>query len=286
MVVMILVTGATGTIGGALVRHLAARGEKVRALTRDPAKARMPAGVEVVRGDYLDPASLEAAMSGARAAFLVGLPGPSAQHDGPLVGAARAAGVGRLVKLSAIGTGDPGLGPTGQWHVEGELAVRESGAEWVVLRPSSFASNTLSWAEALRAGEPVPNMSGDGLQGVVDPRDVAEAAAVALLDERRAGRTYTLTGPETISVPGQAAVLAGLLGRPVTTRDLAQDEVRAFVLDRWRDEAVADGVATGSAYVRRGGNAVVTEDVPLLLGRPARTYRAWARDHREAFGAG
>ncbi|MEH0447229.1 NAD(P)H-binding protein [Streptomyces sp. B21-101] len=285
MVPMILVTGATGTIGGALVRHLAARGEKVRALTRDPAGARMPAGVEVARGDYLDPASLEAAMSGATAAFLVGLPGPSAQHDGPLVAAARAAGVGRLVKLSAIGTGDPGVGPTGEWHVEGERAVRESGAEWVVLRPSSFASNTLSWAEAVRAGEPAPNMSGDGAQGVVDPRDVAEAAAVALLDERRAGRTYTLTGPETISVPGQAAVLAELLGRPVTTRDLAQDEVRAYVLDWWGDEAVADGVAVSAAYVRRGGNAVVTEDVPLLLGRPARTYRAWAGDHLEAFGA-
>ncbi|MGW1272438.1 SDR family oxidoreductase, partial [Streptomyces sp. NPDC002491] len=212
---MILVTGATGTIGGALVRHLAARGEKVRALVRDPAKARMPAGVEVARGDYRDAASLEAAMTGATAAFLVGLPGPSAQHDGPLAAAARAAGVGRLVKLSAIATGDPESGPTGEWHLEGERAVRESGAEWVVLRPSSFASNTLSWAEAVRKGEPAPNMSGDGAQGVVDPRDVAEAAAVALLDGRRAGRTYTLTGPETILVPRPAAVLAGLLRRPV-----------------------------------------------------------------------
>ncbi|WP_442819023.1 NAD(P)H-binding protein [Streptomyces sp. NBC_01235] len=283
---MILVTGATGTIGSELVRHLAARGEKVRALTRDPAKARMPVGVEVARGDYLEPASLEAAMSGVTAAFLVGLPGPSAQHDEPLAAAARAAGVGRLVKLSAIGTGDPEVGPTGEWHVEGERAVRESGAQWVVLRPSSFASNTLSWAQAVRAGEPVPNMSGDGAQGVVDPRDVAEAAAVALLDERWAGRTYTLTGPETISAPGQAAVLADLLGRPVPTRDLALDQVRAYVLNWWQDEAVADGVAVSSAYVRRGGNAVVTEDVPELLGRPARTYREWALDHREAFGVG
>ncbi len=285
VVPMILVTGATGTIGSELVRHLAARGEKVRALTRDPRKARMPADVEVVRGDYLEPASLDAAMSEVTAAFLVGLPGPSAQHDGPLVAAARAAGVGRLVKLSAIGTGDPEVGPTGEWHVEGERAVRESGAQWVVLRPSSFASNTLSWAQALRAGEPVPNMSGAGAQGVVDPRDVAEAAAVALLDERRADRTYTLTGPETISVPGQAQVLAGLLGRPVPTRDLTSDEVRAHVLQWWQDEAVADGVAVSSAFVRRGGNAVVTEDVPRLLGRPARTYREWARDHRGAFEA-
>ncbi|MFJ9020576.1 NAD(P)H-binding protein [Streptomyces sp. NPDC102259] len=285
MVHMILVTGATGTIGSELVRHLAARGEKVRALTRDPARSRVPSGVEVARGDYLDRSSLEAAMSGVTAAFLVGLPGPSVQHDGALVAAARATGVGRLVKLSAIGTGDPAVGPGGEWHVAGERAVRESGAQWVVLRPSSFASNTLAWAQPIGADEPVPNLSGDGLQGVVDPRDVSEAAAAVLLDERWAGRTYTLTGPEAISVPGQAAVLADVLGRPVTTHDLAPDEVREHLLGQGQDEAVADGVARGSAYVRRGGNAVVTEDVRELLGRPARTYRAWARDHREAFGA-
>nr|WP_307166080.1 NAD(P)H-binding protein [Streptomyces rishiriensis] len=284
MVGMILVTGATGTIGSRLVRHLAARGEKVRALTRDPARAAVPAEVEVARGDYLDPSSLERAMSAVTAAFLVGLPGPSVQHDGALVAAARAAGVGRLVKLSAIGTGDPEVGPAGRWHVDGERAVRESGAQWVVLRPSSFASNTLGWAAAIGAGEPVPNLSGDGPQGVVDPRDVAEAAAVTLLDERWAGRTYTLTGPETISVPGQAAVLADVLGRPVTTHDLTPDEVREHLLGWGQGEAVAEGVARGSAYVRRGGNAVVTEDVPELLGRPARTYRQWAHDHREAFG--
>src|ERR1044072_7441809 len=93
---MILVTGATGTIGSDVVRQLAARGEKVRALTRDPARARVPAGVEVVRGDYLDRGSLDAAMSGAAAAFLVGVPGPDTRYDQDLGAAAGAAGVGRL----------------------------------------------------------------------------------------------------------------------------------------------------------------------------------------------
>lgn len=282
---MILVTGATGTIGSELVRQLAARGEKVRALVRDPAKAAgLPSEVEVARGDYLDPGSLEAAAAGAAAAFLVGVPGPDTHHDQALVAAARSAEVGRLVKLSAIATGDPGLGTFGAWHLPGERAVRESGAEWAVLRPSSFASNTLSWAEPIRAGEPVPNMSGDGAQGVIDPRDVAEAAARVLLDGRLTGRTYTLTGPETISVPGQAAVLAEVLGRPVTTRDLTPEEARERLLAWGLEEAQAEGVLVGNAFVRGGGNAVVTEDVPELLGRPARTYRQWARDRRAAFG--
>ncbi|WP_373559111.1 NAD(P)H-binding protein [Streptomyces sp. SA15] len=282
---MILVTGATGTIGSEVVRLLAARGEKVRALTRHPAKARIQPGVEVVRGDYLDPGSLEAAMSGATAAFLVGVPGPDTRHDEDLVAAAGAAGVGRLVKLSAIATGDPGVGPSGTWHVAGERAVRESGAEWVVLRPSSFASNTLSWAEAIRAGTPVPNMTGDGPQGVIDPRDVSEVAVRVLLDGQLAGRTYTLTGPETISVPGQTAVLAGVLGRPVTTRDLSPEETREHLLAWGLGAAQAEGILAGSAFVRRGGNAVVTDDVRQVLGRTARTYREWAQDNRAAFAA-
>ncbi|MFD3381443.1 MULTISPECIES: SDR family oxidoreductase [unclassified Streptomyces] len=296
---MILITGATGTIGSEVVRQLAQHGEKVRALTRDPSKAqaRVPDGsepgggagaevdVEVVRGDYLDPASVDAAMSGASAVFLVGVLGPDdADRDRAMVEQARAAGVRRVVKLSAIGTGDPAVGRVGTWHLPGEQAVRESGLEWTVLRPSAFASNTLGWAEAIRAGEPVPNMTGDGMQGVIDPRDVAEVAVEALLSARHAGHIYTLTGPETLGVPDQAAVLAEVLGRPVTTENLTPDESRARLAEWGMDAEYAEGVLAGSAYVRAGRNAVVTEEVRQVLGRAPRTYREWAVDHRAAFG--
>ncbi|MEU9451171.1 NAD(P)H-binding protein [Streptomyces sp. NPDC048277] len=281
---MILVTGATGTIGSEVVRQLAGRGAKVRAFTRDPARAQVPAGVEVVRGDLADPASLDAALAGATAAFLLRPPGPDEGQDAALAAAARAAGVGRLVKLSAIGTGEPAAGPSSMWHVDGERAVRDSGLAWTVLRPSSFASNTLTWLPALHAGEAVPNMTGDGPSGVIDPRDIAEVAVRALLDAGHAGRTYTLTGPEAISVPGQATVLAEVLGRPVPTRDLSPDETRDFLRTAWgMDETRADGVLTGVAFVRAGGNAVVTEDVPEVLGRPARSFRTWAEDNRSLF---
>jgi uncharacterized protein YbjT (DUF2867 family) len=281
---MILVTGATGTIGGEVVRQLAARGEKVRALTRDPAKARVPSGVETARGHHADRASVEAAMACAEAAFLVGVFGPDdSEHDHGLVEAARAAGVRRIVKLSAIGTGDPAVGPVGTWHLSGEQAVRDSGLEWTVLRPSSFASNTLGWAAAVRAGSPVPNTSGDGGQGVVDPRDVSEVAVTALLDARHSGRTYTLTGPEVLSVPDQAAVLAGILGHPVGVRDLSSAEAREYLLGLGFGDTFIDASEKSRAYVREGGNAVVTDDVREVLGRPARTYREWAEDHKEAF---
>ncbi|KOG32929.1 NAD(P)-dependent oxidoreductase [Streptomyces resistomycificus] len=281
---MILVTGATGTIGSEVVRQLAARGEKVRAMTRNPGGARMPAGVEVVRGDFLDQESLEVALEGATAAFLVAVLGPAdGGRDARLVELARAAGVGRLVKLSSIGTGDPAYGPFGTWHLPGEEALRAGEAEWTILRPSSFASNTLGWAEPIRAGRPVPDMTGEGRQGVVDPRDVSETAVEALTDSRHSGRTYTLTGPEAIRAADQAAVLAAVLGRPVRTLTLTPDQIRAQLTASGLDEAAVEGVVGGVGFAREGGNTLVTDDVRQALGRPARTYREWAEDHRQVF---
>lgn len=283
---MILVTGATGTIGSEVVRQLAARGEKVRALTRDPAAARVPSGVEAVPGHPGDRASVEGAMAGVAAAFLVGVFGPDdAGRDRGLVEAARAAGVRRIVKLSSIGTGDPRLAGFGRWHLPGEEAVRGSGLEWTVLRPSSFASNTLAWADAVREGTPAPNPMGEGQQGVVDPRDVAEVAVRALLEPGHTGRTYTLTGPETIGASGQAAVLGEILGRPVTLLSLTVDQRREQLLGAGLGVDYADSLMAGARFIEEGGNAVVTDDVPEVLGRPARSYREWAEDHRTAFRA-
>ncbi|MET8224007.1 NAD(P)H-binding protein [Streptomyces sp. NPDC005301] len=284
---MILVTGATGTIGSHVVRLLAERGEKVRALTRDPSRATPPPGVEAVRGDYREPDSVAAALAGATALFAVGVLGPGdAEQDAALVALARTAGVRAVVKLSAIGTGDPVLGPVGTWHLGGEQAVRDSGLEWAVLRPSAFASNTLSWAEPIRSGDPVPDPTGPGTQGVVDPRDVAEVAVAALLDPRHSGRVHTLTGPELLTTAGQAAILAGVLDRPVRTEDVPAEAARERFLAAGMSETYVEGVLAGTAYVRQGRNAVVTDGVRRVLGREPRTYERWARDHRAAFAGG
>ncbi|MFJ9152046.1 NAD(P)H-binding protein [Streptomyces sp. NPDC102270] len=287
MVAMILVTGATGTIGSDVVRRLVARGEKVRALTRDPGGDRLPPGVEAVRGHPRDLDSVAAAMAGADAALLVGVFGPEdADTDGGMVRAARAAGVRRVVKLSAISAGDPRTGLGGIAHGHGEEAVRGSGLEWVILRPSSFASNTLSWAAALRSGELVPNMLGTGRQGVVDPRDVAEIAVSALVGPGHVERTYTLTGPETLSPHDQAAALGEVLGSRVELRDLTPSQTRELLVASGWSEESAEGMLRSVRFVAEGGNAVVTGDVEEVLGRPARTYREWAQDHKGSFGGG
>ena len=274
---MILVTGATGTIGSALVRALLTRGEEVTAMTRDPAKIERHPGLA---------ATTE--IGKADAIFLLAPPGPGIPaSDLAMLRAAQAAGIPRVVKLSAIGTPDSGTrraapgDPTtmpGSWHLPGELAIRDSGLAWTILRPTSFASNTFGWAADIRAGRPVPNLFGDGRQGVVDPADVAAVAAEALVGAGHDGHTYTLTGPDLLSVPDQAAQLAEVLGTEVTTVDVPPEEARAAFPPEIADVAVA-----GAALVRRGGNAIVTDDVARVLGRPPGTFRAWAEANRTRF---
>ncbi|MGW0180279.1 NAD(P)H-binding protein [Nocardia sp. NPDC003345] len=281
---MIVITGATGTIGGELVRNLTSRGAKVRAVTRNPEVTAFPGGVEVARGDLADVREMEVALAGAEAVFVLGVLGPEyIDADRALIRAARDAGVRRIVKLSAIGTGDPELGRVGTWHLPGEEAVRDSGVDWTVLRPSSFASNTLSWAPAIQAGRPVSNLTGSGAQGVVDPRDVSAVAAEALLSAAHSGRVYTLTGPELLTTHDQAATLAAALGYPVEVTDIGADTAREHMLAAGATTEFADGALAGQAFVAAGGNAVLTDDVAAVLGRPARTYAEWVDDHVAAF---
>jgi uncharacterized protein YbjT (DUF2867 family) len=282
---MILITGATGTIGREVVRLLTAGGEQVRAMTRDPASAApFPPGAEVVRADFDDAESLVAAVEGAGTVFMLSAPGPWVpRHDMAILTAARTAGARRVVKLSAIGTGDDSAAEVGGWHLPGERAVRSSGLAWTVLRPSSFASNALHWAAAIRAGEPIPNPMGTGAQGVVDPRDVAEVAVRTLTSPGHEGQIHTLTGPDLLSVPDMADRLGRTLGRTVGTADVPLEEYREGLRAAGLDPAFVATAVNGARHIAEGGNAVLTGDVERLLGRPPRTFAAWADDHRAAF---
>ncbi len=274
---MILVTGATGTIGGHVVRLLAERGVPFRAMSRNPVD--LPNGV---RADFTDPASLAAAVDGVDAVFLVTVPPvPSAEHDVALGVAARAAGVRKIVKLSAIGSGEPFAGATvGAWHVEAEEAIAVSGLAWTVVRPPSFASNFLQYGAMIAAGDPIPNILGAARQPIVDPRDVAAVAVAALLDSAHDGRRYDVTGPELLTFTDQAAILERVLGRPVKTVDV---DLRAqLAAAGMPTEAIAQ-VSLGANWARAGGAEYVTEHVRRILGRPPGTFEQWAIDHRGVF---
>ena len=279
---MILVTGATGTVGRHVLRLLAAQPEPVRAMTRRPAAVAPAPGLEVVPADFTEAGSLAAAVRGVRAVFLLTAPpAPTPRHDLALLAAARAAGVGHIVKLSAIGASST----LGAWHLAAEQALQADSPSWTILRPSSFASNVLRWAPAIRAGRPVPDHTGPGRQGVVDPRDIAAVAVAALTRPGHRGRIHTLTGPALLDVAAQARILAGVLARPVTTIDVPGPAARDDLLRAGLDPAAVDEIVAGSAWARAGHNAVLTGDVERILGRPATSFRTWADDHRAAFGA-
>jgi len=277
---MILVTGATGTVGSIVVRLLRERGEPLRAMTRSPGGL----GPDAVFGDFDDPGSLAAAAREASAVFLLSAPGPTLPaHDLAMTRAAVAAGTGRIVKLSAIGTPDEPTDGLGSWHQPGEQAVRTSGLPWTILRPTTFASNTLSWRDSVQAGEPIENMYGDGRQAIVDPADVAAVAAAALTGAGHEGGIYTLTGPDLLTVPDQVRIIGTALGRSLSTVDLPVATARARMLAAGIHPSFVEVAVEGAALVRRGGNAVTTDDVSTVLGRPPREFAAWVRDHVQAF---
>ena len=296
---MILVTGATGHVGGELVRRLAASGEPVRAMTRRPSEARLPKGVRAVYGDADDPASLEAAFAGVSGAFLMSAQGVgTAQgptHDIALAGAAARAGVGRVVKLSVL-DGGAGTDVIARWHTAAEAAVTAPtrGWAWTLLRPGRFMSNALQWTGQLTAGDEVRIPFADRPAASIDPADVAEIAARALTTEGHEGARYELSGPQSLTPVEELSVLAGVLGRDLHAVPLPPEAARAGMSLPHSRLRSSGGTPIGfppevmEAVMRRtlGGDrgAEVLPTVEKVLGRPARTFAEWAAAHAGAFG--
>jgi uncharacterized protein YbjT (DUF2867 family) len=275
---MILVTGATGNVGDELVRALLAAGEPVRALIRREAdQARLPEGAEGVVGDFSVPASFGPALAGVRAVHLLaGYPNLSG-----LLAAARAAGVERvtLQSGSSVQGGDMS-NAVSRYHILSEQAIRESGLPWTFLQPDSFASNTLQWLAQLRAGDtiraPFPNVR----VAVIDPYDIAAVAAAALTTDAHEGRTYRLSGPESLLPADRVAILARVLGRDLRFEGQSDEEARADMSTSMPAEYVdafmsffADGTLDESE---------VLPTVEEVTGRPPRTFEQWARLHADA----
>ncbi|WP_405003157.1 NAD(P)H-binding protein [Kitasatospora purpeofusca] len=278
---MIVVTGATGNIGGPLTRALAEAGERVTAVSRRPAP--VPDGVRHLTADLAEPASLEVVLTEAKALFLLlsgDLHGPGGA-PAELVGRAAAAGVRRIVLLSTQGVVTRPFGPTRIAMRALEDLVRESVPEWAIVRPGGFASNTLWWAESIRTGRSVTAPFGDVATPVVDPADIAEVAAACLLEDRHVGGVYELTGPELISPRGQTAVLSAALGVPLRFHELSREEAGAAMARSMPVELAEDTLdilgAPSAAELR------VAPGVREVLGREARSFADWAARHVDAF---
>lgn len=280
---MIVVTGATGNVGRELVPRLVAAGAPVRAVTRDPAAADLPAGVEVVRGDLLDPATLDDAFVGAGAVFLL-WPSTSAEAAGPAVDAI-ARHARRVVFLSALGVpeADPaGEPPTGLFHARLEWLIRRTSLEWTFLRAGGFATNTLGWAEEIRASGTVHWVYGGAARSLVHEADVAAVAARALTEDGHAGARHELTGPAVVTQAQQVRLIGAAIGRELRWVELSEQDARARMRDMgWAPEFIDGGLAHWARIVTEP--EPVTDTVERVTGAPARSFAQWAREHAGAF---
>ncbi|MFI6214389.1 NAD(P)H-binding protein [Nocardia brasiliensis] len=284
---MILVTGATGTVGRALIEQLLAAGEQVRAVTRRPESARLPAAVEVVRAELGDAAAVAAAMRDVDRVFLLSTGPAIPEHDAAVAGAAAAAGVGRLVKLSSGRAGDEtATDPIPTWHRAGEAAVRASGVACTIIRPLGFMSNALHWAGTIRAYGAVHAPYGQGRIAVIDPRDIAAVAAAALTTDAHLGRIYTLSGPQALSPGEQTAIIGEVLGRQLEFREIAPEQARQALLDHGVPAELADAIMALRATALASFTSVVHDSVERITGVPPRTFRQWATDHAAEFRLG
>jgi uncharacterized protein YbjT (DUF2867 family) len=277
---VIIVTGATGTVGRQVVTQLREQGAEVRAVARDPGSAKLPAGTQVVRADLADPESLEPHVAGADAAFLVWpfISPELAAGLGQRVVEALARHVPRIVYLSAEAAADR---PDSFWSTI-ERLIEKSEAGWTMLRPTGFAVNTLMWADQIRNGGVVRWPYGSAARSLIHEGDIAAVAVRALTQERHAGRSYVLTGPEAITQAEQVTVIGEETGHPVRWEELEPDAARQYLLSSWGDPAFVDSAL---ATWRR----LTTEPEPVsrtvedVTGVPARTFRQWAHDHRSDF---
>jgi uncharacterized protein YbjT (DUF2867 family) len=282
----VLVTGATGRVGRVVVDQLIEAGVPVRALTRRPeAAATFPKNVEVVAGDLTVPESLDAALRGVGAVFLVWTVPPA---TAPAVIRRLAAHAQRVVFLSSPHqTPHPFFqqpNPMAQLHAGIERLIADTGLESTIIRPGMFASNTVAWwAPAIRAGDVVRWPYAAAETAPVDDRDVAAVAARTLYQDGHAGAGYVLTGPESLSQAEQVQVIADVLGRGIRFEELSPDDFRRTTERSW-PRPVVDMLLTAWAATM-GRPAFISSAVPDILGS-ARTFRQWVTDHAAAFTEG
>ncbi|HEY3560545.1 MAG TPA: NAD(P)H-binding protein [Kribbella sp.] len=279
----ILVSGATGTVGGPLVAMLAERGARVRAVARSFG-AGVPASVERFTADLTDPGSVAPALKDADVLFVH--PRAVGERAGDLLKLAGDNGVRRVVVMSAINVDeDPDLQPSrwnGDRNREVEAAVVASGLPWVAVRPTSFAANVIGlFGAQIRYGDLVRGPYAGFTEALIHEGDVSAVLADVLLDDSWDGQRLAITGPESLTHERLVTVIGDILGLPLRFQEIPADAAVRAMAANGLPEAFATALMNRYA---RGGDATVTDTVERVLGRPARTFAEWVAGHRGAFG--
>jgi uncharacterized protein YbjT (DUF2867 family) len=278
---MIQVTGATGKVGRHLVAGLLAEGAPVRALTRHPETARLPAAAEVVSIDPGRPGTIAAALAGTSAVFVNATAVGHVIRE-LMIEAARA-GTRTAVVLSSMTVRDNGVQPysIGTYHKALEHTIAASGLDWTFLRCGGFAANTLAWAPMIRAEGIVRAPYLAAATAPIAEQDIAAAAVRVLLGDGYAGARYVLTGEQSLTQAEQAQAIGAAIGRKLRVTELSPEVFRTAATAHMPAAAVDDLLRYLAEYV--GRTAEMCSDLPALTGRPATTLADWAAGHASGF---
>src|SRR5215210_2546579 len=283
----ILITGATGKVGGAVLDNLGTADVDLRALTRDESKAQSlrDRGVEAVVGDFLEPETLGPALEGVSTVFLLTPIHPDqVPQASNVIEAARDSGNDpRIVRLSVHQASHEAPTRISRQHAEIEDQLTSSGLPYTLLRPQSFMQNTLTTARTVASEGTIYQPFKDGRLGMINTRDIGEVAAKVLTEEGHEGKVYTLTGPAAISFYDVAEALSEVLGKEVSYIAISLEAAKAAMLNRGFAEWRADALNEYAKAHSEGYSDWTTDDLEQITGHPAASYKGFATDFQLLF---
>lgn len=283
---MILVTGASGSVGGAVAAELKKHGTAFKAMYRNEEDAgKKEAGVTPVTADFSDKESLVRAAAGVDTLFLVCSPIPQlVEFESNAIDAAVETGVKHIVLNSALGAEDyPISFPS--WHRKVEEKLKSSGLGYTIFRPNGFMQNILAYnAPSIRSQSAFYAAMGDARTSFLDVRDIAAAVVKALvLPGEHAGNTYELNGPEAVTNAELAERISRVAGRTVQYVDIPEsaqrDSMLGLGMPAWQVEAILDL----QRYYTGGQGGEVTDVLRKLLGRPPQTLDPFLEEFKDSF---
>ncbi|MFL6448187.1 MAG: NAD(P)H-binding protein [Bryobacteraceae bacterium] len=279
----VLVIGSTGNIGSHVVRQLCAKGDHVRAMTRNASSAYFPREVEIVKGDITVPETVDRCLEGMDSVFLVWTAGPATVE--PVL--QRIAGhVRRVVFLSSPHkTAHPFFqqpNPIRNLHLAIEQVIETSGLQWTFLRPGMLATNALFWwAPQIRAGNVVRWPFTAVPTAPIHPHDVAAVAVQSLCKDGHTGAEYVLTGPQSLTQLEQIHEVGRAIARPLRTEEISPEDARRELRAIMPASIIEMLLDAWAAAI--GRPAFISSTVEEITGAPARTLFAWATENAEQF---
>jgi uncharacterized protein YbjT (DUF2867 family) len=283
---MILVTGASGTIGSEVLKQLREAGQPVRAAFHNPQKANeaRAKGIDAVAFDFADRAAIAKALKGVDKVFLVGATLPNqSQLEINVVEEAKKADVKHIVKLSVLDA--PAEEFTfARWHRPVEKAIESSGVIYTFLRPGGFMQNFVNYSgDTIRSQGAFYGSGKDSRTGVVDVRDIAAVAVKAFTEPGHENKAYEITGPEALTNAEIAEKLSAAIGKPVNYVDIPVEALRAGAKSTGVPDFYADALVDLQKHYLSGKAAQLSGDVEKVTGRKPRNFDDFARDYAPAF---